>query len=306
MEESKQPLIRINSITEMCKGFGFSKPTHPLISVIRFEDLPQRFVETDNRYSMGFYTIMLKEDCKTKIKYGQTNYDFDEGVMLFMAPGQVVSAGEGGEIPEQGWMLIFHPDLILGYPLGEKISEYGFFYYEFNEALILSEIEKETIESILEKIYHESRLPIDASSQDILISQVELLLNYCNRYYKRQFIVRKPDSSKVVTRLETVLKQYFNSSALAEKGMPTVSSLAEQFHMSPKYFSDMLKMLTGETAQQHIHNKVIEKAKLLLTTTELSVSEISFQLGFEYAQSFNKLFKNKTNCSPLEYRRSFN
>ena len=234
-------------------------------------------------------------------------YDFDEGGLLFAAPGQIV--GGNGEEEVTGcsiYALLIHPDFLLGYPLAKKIKQYGFFSYSTNEALHLSEKEKATIISIFKIIDDELNNRIDDFSQDVMISQIELLLNYANRFYNRQFITRKAVSNDLLQKLEEILDEYFNSEKSLSKGIPTVQFLSEKMNISPSYLSDMLRSLTGQNAQQHIHHKLIEKAKEKLSTTSLSVSEVAYELGFEYPQSFSKLFKTKTNLSPLEFRRSFN
>ncbi len=236
--------------------------------------------------------------------YGQTDldhyYDFDEGIMSFISPNQLLST-TADESATEGCCLVFHSDFIAHYPLAKAIKNYGFFSYSLNEALHLSEKEELLIINILENIQQEYSSVIDQFSQDVIVSQIELLLNYCNRFYNRQFITRKNVNSDLLTKLETVLNTFFDSNV----GLPTVQKIAEQLNVSQNYLSDMLKSQTGQTAQQHIHDKLIERAKVILTSTNLSVSEIAYQLGFEYPQSFNKLFKNKTNISPLEYRNSF-
>jgi AraC-like DNA-binding protein len=201
---------------------------------------------------------------------------------------------------------LIHPDFIRNYPLGKTIKNYGFFSYAINEALHLSEKERVVIRTILQNMEDELQTPIDDFSQDVMVSQIELLLNYSNRFYKRQFITRKAISSDLLSKMETLLDDYFNNNTALMKGVLTVQSLAEQLLVSPHYLSDMLRSLTGQNAQQHIHNKLIEKAKEILSNSTLSVAEIAYQLGFEHPQSFNKLFKRKTNLSPLEFRQSFN
>ncbi len=208
--------------------------------------------------------------------------------------------------PASGWLLSFHPDFIRSYPLGQKIKEYGFFHYSMNEALILSSKEEVSIETIFTITGNEYHLPVDRFSQDVMVSQLDLLLTYCNRYYSRQFITRPLPASDVLTRMEALLTAYFNSDKIQEEGLPSVTYLAEQLNLSTKYLSDMLRSVTGQSTQQHIHNSLIEKAKQILATTHLSVSEITYQSGFEYPQSFNKLFKKKTNLSPLAFRQSCN
>lgn len=254
---------------------------------------------------LNFYTISLKNCEGSKMKYGQNYYDFDEGMLAFMEPGQVISSENGGT-RATGWWLVFHPDFIRNYPLGKTIKNYGFFSYAVNEALHLSEKEQATMEGIMKNIEEEYNHSIDLFSHDVMISHLELLLNYSNRFYNRQFITRKSASNDLLTKMESLLNDYFNIDKLVENGLPSVQYFANQLNVSSNYLSDMLRTLTGQSTQQHIHNKLIEKAKEALTLTNLSVSEIAYQLGFEHPQSFSKLFKSKTNVSPLEYRASFN
>ena len=232
-------------------------------------------------------------------------YDFDEGVMSYFAPKQVSIIDPGALFPVSGWTIQLHPDFLRGYDLDKKIKEYGFFEYAANEALILSEDEEKTMEQILQQLHKEYHLPIDKFSQDVVVANLELLLTYSNRYYNRQFIVRKPANDSLLSKFEQLLNQYFNGEQTG-KEVPAVGYFAAQLNLSGKYFSDLLKQHTGLSALQHIHEKIIEKAKEKLVTTDLTVSEIAYELGFEYPQSFSKLFKSKTNLSPLEFRQLFN
>lgn len=253
---------------------------------------------------LDFYKIAYKTDLCGKVKYGQSYYDFGEGGLVFTAPNQILETPDGAV--KSGYILLIHPDYLLAYPLARKIKHYGFFSYAANEALHLSESEKETILSIFKIIYDELRSRIDDFGHHVVISQVELLLNYCNRFYKRQFITSKAVSNDLLPQLESLLDDYYNNEKSAMEGIPTVGAISALLNISPSYLSDMLRSLTGQNTQQHIHTKLIEKAKEKLSTTRLSVSEIAYELGFEHAQSFSKLFKNKTNFSPLEFRGSFN
>jgi AraC-like DNA-binding protein len=295
----------IKSIQEQHQFWGLPKPKHPLVSVYRLEDT---VVQTNlpEYYTFGFYCIAIKKNFEGKMKYGQRYYDFDSGIMTFVSVNQVLSYKQGDIWPREGIILLFHPDFIAGYSLPKIIKDYGFFSYELNEALHLSEQEEKVVGNILQNIETEYESNIDRFSQDVIIAQIELLLQYCNRFYNRQFITRKPANDDILVRLENLLITCINDGSLAEKGLPTVQYISEQLNVSPNYLSDMLRSITGQTTQQHIHGKLIEKAKELLTTTSLPVSEIAFQLGFEYPQSFNKLFKNKINLSPSGYRQSFN
>ena len=306
MKKVVSDIIRINSISQYHQLMGLPKPQHPLVSILRFEDLPVVANEGNIKFIMDFYTVTIKKDCECKVQYGQTHYDFDEGVMSFIAPEQIFTLEGDFTPPTKGWLLAFHPDFVRNYAIGQKIKAYGFFHYAMNEALILSDKEEASVENIFNNIETEYHLPIDNFSQDVIIAQLELLLTYANRYYNRQFITRKAPASDLLTKMEIVLADYFNGHSMVNESLPSVTFLADQLNMSPKYLSDTLRNLTGQSTQQHIQNKVIEKAKQILMVTNLSVSEIAYQLGFEYPQSFNKLFKKKTHLSPLEFRESFN
>jgi AraC family transcriptional activator of pobA len=297
--------IRVAGIAHSHQALGIGKPRHPLFSILRIEDLNQVSVTERTRLVFDFYQVVLKKNCPTKVQYGQTMYDFDEGVMSFFAPKQVTIVEPGNLFPKTGWILNIHPDFLRSYPLGQKIKEYGFFEYAVNEALILSEEEEASIENIFLQIEKEYRLVIDNLSQDVLVANVDLLLTYSNRYYNRQFILRKPANYGLLAKVEQLLDAYFEQDA-SQKGLPTVAYLASALHLSSKYLSDMLKQHTGLTAQQHIHEKLIEKAREKLSATGLSVSEIAYELGFERPQSFSKLFKEKTKQSPMAFRARFN
>jgi len=257
---------------------------------------------------LDFYSIALKRTSNTKIKYGQQGYDFDEGVLFFMAPSQVFSIEVDKDVipKHSGWLLLIHPDFLWNTPLAKNIKKYAYFDYAVNEALFLSDKEEAIIYNIIQNIRQEYHSNIDRFSQDVIIAQLDLLFTYAERFYERQFITRKIVNHQVLDRLEKLLSGYFDSNDLAIKGLPTVQFISETLNISPGYLSSLLKVLTGQSTQQHIHNKLIEKAKEKLSTTRLSVSEIAYELGFEHPQSFSKLFKTKTNISPLEFRQSFN
>ncbi len=293
-----------NSVSQLHEALGIAKPRHPLFSIIRFEDFPQIKVENKTRLIADFYQITLKKECPCKIQYGQTMFDFDEGIISCFAPKQINIIRKDFTPATSGWQLCIHADFLRAYPLGQKIKDYGFFDYEINEALILSDEEQKSIEKIFEQIETEYHLPIDNFSQDVIVSYIDLLLSYCNRYYSRQFITRKTFNSSLLARFDELLNVYF-ADAL-NNGLPTVGYFAENLNVSSKYLNDCLKQVTGQTTQELIHRKLMEEAKDLLASSELSVSEIAFRLGFEYSQSFSKLFKNKTNQTPVEYRLSFN
>ncbi len=283
---------------------GFEKPNHPLISIIDVSRIENQ--AEVNAVVFDFYVISLKRGCDNLL-YGQQKYDFDEGLMAFMSPGQILRGEEGGVPPNlKGWMMFIHPDFLWGSPLAKKIKQYEYFGYATNEALFLSEKEETMMHGIIENIRQEYNANIDKFSQDVIIAQLELMFTYAQRFYERQFITRKITNHKILERLEAVLNDYFNNKALLSKGLPTVQYVADTLNISSKYLGSMLKQLTGQSTQQHIHEKLIGKAKEKLTTTDLTVSEIAYELGFEHSQSFSKLFKTKTNQSPLEFRASFN
>ena len=240
------------------------------------------------------------------MKYGQNYYDFDEGVLGMTAPQQILSVNKENNYKVSGWWLVFHKDFIINYPLGKAIRKYGFFSYSVHEALHLSDKEEKMLETIFKNIEQEYQTSIDTYSQDVMVSHLELLLNYCNRFYNRQFLTRKAVNNDLLTRMESLLDACFNNDKIITQRLPSVQYLSEQLNVSPNYLSDMLRSLTGQTTQEHIHNKLIEKAKDTLSTTNLSISEVAYQLGFEHPQSFSKLFKSKTNMTPMEFRVSFN
>ncbi|WP_369765189.1 helix-turn-helix domain-containing protein [Flavobacterium sp. WC2429] len=304
-KETNAPHV-INSISELHRLLELPKPKHPLVSVINLNEIKCDFDDKINNFIYNFYSVCTKNDFKGKLKYGQNYYDFDEGIMTFFSPGQVISTAVKEDIVLSGRWLVIHPDFIQNYSLAKNIKDFGFFSYATHEALHLSDEEEIMITDIMQSIYIEYCSVIDGFSQDVIISQIELLLNYSNRFYNRQFITRKNASNDLLTAMEKLLTDYFNTNKVAELGLPTVQYISEQLHVSPNYLSDMLRSLTGQSTQQHIQDKLIEKAKEILTTTSLSVSEIAYLLGYEYPQSFSKLFKNRTNVSPLEYRSSFN
>ncbi|MEH6406455.1 MAG: helix-turn-helix transcriptional regulator [Leeuwenhoekiella sp.] len=302
----KQP-YRIKTISEYHKLMGLTKPEHPLITVLNFENI-KRLPNDPGSRVFDFYSIALKRNfnASIKYKYGQQSYDFDEGVMFFIAPGQVFSIESSGDYQLSGWMLLIHPDFLWHSPLAKTIKQYEYFSYTAHEALHLSDKEEGMVTGIMQNIANEYHSNIDKFSQSVILAQIELLLTYSDRFYNRQFITRKITNHKILDRLEAILSGYFNNDNLAINGIPTVHLIAEQLNVSPSYLSTLLKSLTGKSTQQHIHDKLIEKAKERLSTTDLSVSEIAYQLGFEHSQSFSKLFKTKTNLSPLSFRASFN
>ena len=299
---------RIKSITEGHRLVGLPKPHHPLISIVDVSGITSG-VKNDseiNAVIFDFYVVSMKRGCNNLL-YGQQIYDFDEGLMAFMSPGQILRKEET-DVPLnlQGWMLFIHPDFFWNTSLAKKIKQFEYFSYSTNEALFLSDKEETSINGIIDNIRQEYESNIDKFSQDVIIAQLELLFTYAQRFYERQFITRKITNSKILNRLEDVLTDYFSNEDLLSKGLPTVQYIADTLNISAKYLGGLLKQVSGQTTQQHIHEKLIEKAKEKLSTTDLSVSEIAYELGFEHPQSFSKLFKTKTKQSPLEFRASFN
>ncbi len=300
-------LRRIRTITEFHAQRGLPKPQHPLISILNLKNIritPEAVLGT---YALDFYTISLKRGSNVKYKYGQQHYDFDEGVMFFMAPGQVFGLEAGKKpIKQSGWTLLIHPDFLWNTNLGKNIRKYEFFDYAINEALFLSKREEAMVTRLIRNMEQEYGSNIDKYSQDIIISQLELLLNYSERFYNRQFITRKIANHQVLERLDRWLDDYFNDDQKIRQGLPAVVDIAAALNISPTYLGGLLKSLTGLSTQQHIHEKLIQRAKEKLSLTELSVSEVAYELGFEHPQSFNKFFKAKTQQTPLQFRKSFN
>ncbi|KYP12942.1 response regulator transcription factor [Flavihumibacter sp. CACIAM 22H1] len=292
----------INSISEFHRLLSLPEPHHPLVSVINLED--SIFLEDEiwKGFVNRFYCVALKREAKGKIRYGQQHYDYDKGVLSFTKPNQVQQLDLQNMECGSGYLLIFHPDFLLQHTLATDIHHYGFFDYAVNEALHLSAEEEDDLISILHKIDKECR-HIDAHTQDIILTHIESLLKYSNRFYERQFLTRKTNNSALLTRFEQLLDDYFNNEI---QGLLTVQYVAAKMNLSPNYLSDLLRVHTGQNTQQHIHEKLIAKAKEKLSTTDLSVSEIAYALGFEHAQSFSTLFKKKTNLSPVEFRQGFN
>ncbi len=296
---------RFDSLSRLHKALDMPAPMHPLVTLINNATGSIPLERLPSPHILNFYKISYKMNFQGKFKYGQHYYDFDEGGMFFVSPNQITGAHETVS-DQSGYTLLFHPDFLLGYELAKKIKAYGFFSYSIHEALHLSEKEKSTIIAVFQSIEEELESRIDNFSQDVVISQIELLLNYANRFYSRQFITRKAVSSDLLEKVEEILHGYFRSANMKNQGIPTVQFLSAQLNVSSSYLSDMLRSLTGQNAQQHIHNHLIEKAKEQLSTSNSSISEIAYGLGFEHPQSFSKLFKLKTNVSPLDFRRSFN
>ena len=296
-------IIQIKSITEATKLFGISPPRHPLVAVVWAADMPDFGQYLGIKYNTELFAISLKEGMEGSLGYGRNSYDFTEGTMVFSKPNQVLSIEEKNIVDgAKGWVLLFHPDLIRKSELGRTISTYSFFDYEVNEALHLSDEEKSILTDLILKIEREINQNIDKHSQKLIISSIELLLDYCNRYYDRQFYVRTNLHQDHITEFEAFLKDYFDSEKPSELGLPTVNYCGEQFNMSSNYLSDLLKKETGKSAKDHIYSHVIGRAKDKLLGSNESISEIAYDLGFEYPQHFSKLFKKQTGMSPVQYR----
>ena len=304
----QRQIQRVKTISEFHRIRGLSQPEHPLISVVNYAEVQRPVDISEKNWVFDFYQISIKRGTNAKLKYGQQEYDFDEGVMFFGAPNQVFKIQPNGNSTAQrsGWILLVHPDFFWNTSLAKTIKQYEFFGYSVNEALWLSKKEEATINNIIQNIQQEYHSNIDKFSKQIIISQIESLLSYSDRFYNRQFLTREKSNHQIVERLEKILTDYFNTDDLVSKGLPTVQYIADKLNVSSKYLSGLLKVVTGQSTQQHIHDKLIEKAKEKLSTTNLSVSEIAYELGFEHSQSFSKLFKTKTTLSPLKFRASFN
>ncbi|PXX98844.1 AraC family transcriptional regulator [Marinifilum breve] len=296
-------IININTITELHDIMGFEKPQHPLISIVDFSKVEPIRLGSNIKIVSSLYSVMLKGANCGHLRYGRKTYDFQEGTLFCMAPNQVITT-EGVDEPDEysGWGLFFHPDLIRKSALSKKIQEFTFFTYEVDEALHLSDLEKKNLSELLGRIKDEYCANLDNFSNDVILSSLELFLNYCNRYYGRQFITRSSYNKDILSQLESLLKDYFNTDKAEQFGIPTVKYCAEQLNFSPNYLSDLIKKESGKSVQEHIHYRLIEKAKTKLLSTTNSISEIANELGFEYPQYFSKIFKSKTGLSPVEYR----
>ena len=300
---------QIKTIAEFHQYRGLPKPEHHLISVVDIENVQHWHADEPLNLALDFYVIALKRVLsKGKVHYGQDQYYYNEGIMSFMSPNQIfsISKEKNEELKQSGWVLLIHPDFLWNTVLATKIKQYEYFQYSANEALMLSEKEEKTIIGIIENIQQEYYSNIDNFSQDIIIAHLETLLNYADRFYHRQFLTHKKVNHQILDKFEKLLLDYFRNDTVTQKGLPTVQYVSEELNVSVSYLSRLLKTLTGQSTQQHIHDKLIEKAKERLSTTTLTVSEIAYELGFEHSQSFSKLFKKKTDISPLDFRNLFN
>lgn len=305
---AKKKPYRIKTISKFHRFRGLPLPEHPLISVIDYSSIKHSDESNSMSWVLDFYAISLKKSSHTNFRYGYQQCDFDEGSLFFMAPNQVfrVEVDKNHTPVNSGWILLIHPDFIWGTALAKTIKQYDFFGYAINEALFLSPKEKSIIDGIIQNIQQEYQANIDKFSKQIISTHIENLLSYSERFYNRQFITREKVNHQILERLEMLLTDYFNSDDLVIKGLPSVQYVSEELNVSQSYLGSLLRVLTGQNTQQHIHEKLIEKAKEKLATTNLTISEIAYGLGFEHSQSFSKLFKSKTQLSPLEFRQSFN
>ncbi|MCQ9635902.1 helix-turn-helix transcriptional regulator [Chryseobacterium sp. WG14] len=303
----KQP-VRFNSISDFHAFCSLSNPEHPLISLIDYSKVRYAVDYEELKWIQNFYSIGLKKNVSPKFNYGQQQYDFDSGVLCFVSPQQFLSLEINPDVKVEptGFLLLIHPDFLWNTSLTKKIKTYDFFSYQVKEALFLSDKEEEILVNILKNIEREYQSNTDRFTQELIIAQIELLLIYSERFYERQFFTRKKSSHELLFKFEDILSQYFEGGNLLENGIPSVKCIAEQMNISPNYLGTLLRLHTQQNTQQHIQNKLIDSAKERLSTTSLSVSEIAYELGFEHPQSFSKLFKQKTNQSPGEFRKLFN
>jgi AraC-like DNA-binding protein len=295
--------LKIESISQLQRMLGYEKPRHPLVTVIDYAQIKPNPEHFNTRIVMDFYVVSLKDPAPKSLQYGRQYYDFEEGTMMFLSPGQVFSVREFSEnVQYEGWGLYFHPDLLAHSALGRRMKEYTFFSYAVSEALHVSEEEKKKLSALVGIIQGEYSANLDPYSQQVIVTAIEQLLNYAQRFYGRQFLTRQKANTDLISRFEHLLAQYFHTNQQSEKGLPSVDHLAVELGLSPSYLTDLLKRETGKTTKEHIQSYVIGQAKLHLLNSDKTVSEIAYELGFEYPQYFNRLFKSKTGMTPVEYR----
>lgn len=296
----------ISSISQIHQYLGYEAPVHPLITLLESDKLPARLPVTDKPILSELYAISLKNGRDCRMMYGRRSYDFQEGAILFLAPGQIMAPLEGDkdrtDASFSSWTLVFHPDLVRSFPLQKLMSSYTFFQYDSNEMLHLSKQERITLTDLAYSIQQEFSKNLDDHSTRIIVSQIELMLNFCSRYYSRQFITRSSENKDILVRFESFLKNYFQSKQMEQNGLLKVETCAKELGYSSHYLSDLLKKETGKNAREHIQFFVIEKAKDLLLSTNEPVNLIASSLGFEYSQHFSKLFKDKVGVTPRYYR----
>ncbi|XOV65866.1 MAG: helix-turn-helix domain-containing protein [Fluviicola sp.] len=293
-------IIHITNLSQAHEMMGIEPPKHPLVSVIHWEEVPKLETLVAGRMMSDFYTIMLKDaDCG--LQYGRNYYDFNEGLLTFIGPKQVF-ATTNENFSATGWMLAFHPDLIRQSNLGKSIGNYSFFSYDVHEALHLSKKEEDILGDCIRKIEFELEQNIDAHSKNLLVSNIELLLNYCNRFYERQFHTRAESHSDIVTNVERLIKAFYDNGKQLEEGTPSIQYLANEVNLSANYLSDLLKKETGRNTKEHINHFVVDRAKTILLNSEINVSEIAYDLGFNYPHYFSRMFKKETGMTPQKYR----
>jgi AraC-like DNA-binding protein len=298
-------ILHLKTISDLYRFLNLGFAEHPLIAIVDFSHVMEH-TSDEIKIKTDFYSIMFKNHCRNHIRYGRKTLDFQDGSLVCISPNHIITLDNDIEVKDDmmGWGLFFHPDLIRGSSLGIKMKDYSFFSYQISEALHLSDKEKQLLYDCIQKIQAELSQNIDGYSQLLMVSNIELLLNYCTRYYGRQFITRKSANLDLVNKVESELRNYIENEDKRIAGMPSVKDLAEKVNLSPSYLSDLLRRETGLNAQDHIHYFLIEQAKSFLVQTNQSVSEIAYSLGFEYPQYFSRLFKQKTGKTPLEFRSS--
>ncbi|MDE3236417.1 MAG: helix-turn-helix transcriptional regulator [Bacteroidota bacterium] len=295
-------IVKLESVTQYNAMRG-AETLHPLVSVL---DLSQVKPMPAQNFRFGLYAVYLKELECGELKYGRSHYDYQEGTLVFIAPGQVLGVQPKVTTFEpKGWALLFHPDLVKGFPLGKHIQEYSFFSYDVNEALHISEQERQIVLECFRKIQIELNHAVDQHSRKLIVSNIELFLNYCVRFYDRQFLTRDHVNTGLVEKFDALLNEYFQSGKQQEAGIPTVSHFAEALHLSANYFGDLVKKETGKTAQEYIHSRLIDMAKEKIFDPAKSISEVAYELGFKYPQHFTRFFKQQVGTTPNEYRSTF-
>lgn len=299
-----KPFKKIKTISEYHQLMGIPSPEHPLVSVIDLSTIQVN--DEPIQFLFSFYGIAIKRNFKGKMRYGHQEYDFDAGLMTFVAPNQVFSFETDLKSKLSGCLILIHPDFLLYTSLAQSIKRYDYFSYAANEALFLSEKEEKLVLDITQIIKQEYHSNIDTFSQEIIAAQIELLLKYSERFYQRQFITRKKANHTILMQLDELLSNYFNSEKLGTEGIPTVQNIAKALNISPNYLSRLLQTLLGQSTKQFVQEKLLQLAKEKLSISDLSISEIAYELGFEHPQSFSKFFKSKTSLSPLEFRQAFN
>jgi AraC-like DNA-binding protein len=295
-------IIELKTVNDYCERF-FSSALHPLVTTLNLSELTRRSQDHVEALSFGFYAVFLKQGQNCVIKYGRKTYDYQDGTLVFVGPGQSVQiSNDGPSYVPSGHALLFHPDLLLGTDLGKRMDEYGFFSYNLSEALHLSRKERHIVLDCLDKIQFELEQGLDKHSKNLIVSNLELFLNYCSRFYDRQFISRDNANPRLVEQFDEALKSYFETGLAVEKGVPAVGYFANKMHFSSNYFGDLIKKETGRSAQEYIQEKLIDQAKAAIVEGHKSVSEIAYELGFKYPQHFTRLFKKKVGCTPNEFR----